>query len=191
MPIRRYVSGLGLSHVQNLFDDAYHLYYQDEQGSTAYVTGSSGGTENLYSYDGFGNLLESRKDITNRILYTGQQYDQKTGQYYLRVRYYNPVIGRFTQEDTYRGDGLNLYAYCGNNPVMYYDPSGHGCKDNTQTETDPKPVDGVGYGDSTSRVRHYTNSKGLKGIEDSGVIYAQDHNRVYMEPANKKALSPK
>lgn len=35
------------------------------------------------------------------------------------------MIGRFTQEDTYRRDGLNLYAYCDNNPVMYYDPSGH------------------------------------------------------------------
>ncbi len=31
----------------------------------------------------------------------------------------------FLQEDTYRGDGLNLYAYCANSPVMYYDPSGH------------------------------------------------------------------
>ena len=47
------------------------------------------------------------------------------GQYYLRARYYNPVIGRFTQEDTYYGDGLNLYAYCANNPVGYEDPSGH------------------------------------------------------------------
>ncbi|MBS5795044.1 MAG: hypothetical protein KIC92_09910, partial [Clostridiales bacterium] len=37
----------------------------------------------------------------------------------------NPVIGRFTQEDTYRGDGLNLYAYCANNPVYYVDPSGN------------------------------------------------------------------
>jgi len=35
------------------------------------------------------------------------------------------VIGRFLQEDPYRGDGLNLYAYCANNPVMYYDPSGY------------------------------------------------------------------
>lgn len=34
-------------------------------------------------------------------------------------------MGRFLQEDTYRGDGLNLYAYCANNPVVYYDPSGH------------------------------------------------------------------
>ena len=43
----------------------------------------------------------------------------------MRARFYNPVIGRFTQEDVYRGDGLNLYAYCGNNPVRYYDPSGY------------------------------------------------------------------
>lgn len=49
-----------------------------------------------------------------------------TNQYYLRARYYNPVIARFTQEDTYYGDGLNLYAYCVNNPVTYKDPSGNG-----------------------------------------------------------------
>lgn len=29
------------------------------------------------------------------------------------------------QEDLYQGDGLNLYAYCHNNPVVYYDPSGY------------------------------------------------------------------
>ena len=48
-----------------------------------------------------------------------------TQQYYLRARFYNPVIGRFTQEDTYYGDGLNLYQYCQANPVGYVDPSGH------------------------------------------------------------------
>ena len=74
-------------------------------------------------------LLGSHEDIPNRLLYGGQQYDAETEQYYLRVRYYNPVIGRFMQEDTYRGDGLNLYAYCANNPVIYYDPSGrNACK---------------------------------------------------------------
>ena len=50
--------------------------------------------------------------------------DPVTQQYYLRARFYNPVIARFTQEDTYRGDGLNLYAYCANNPVYYTDPTG-------------------------------------------------------------------
>jgi hypothetical protein len=32
------------------------------------------------------------------------------------------------QEDVYQGNGLNLYAYCRNNPVVYYDPSGYSCK---------------------------------------------------------------
>ena len=51
--------------------------------------------------------------------------DPLTQQYYLRVRFYNPAIARFTQEDEYHGDGLNLYAYCANDPVDYYDPSGY------------------------------------------------------------------
>lgn len=38
------------------------------------------------------------------------------------------MIARFTQEDTYRGDGLNLYVYCRNNPVYYVDPSGNFCE---------------------------------------------------------------
>ena len=125
-PVRRHIRGIGLSCVQTIQDNAYHSYHQDEQGSTAYITGQGRKTENIYQYDAFGNLLEQKEAVTNRILYTGQQYDQETGQYYLRARYYNPVVGRFLQEDTYRGDGLNLYAYCANNPVVYYDPSGHG-----------------------------------------------------------------
>ena len=125
-PVRRHIRGIGLSCVQTIQDNAYHSYHQDEQGSTAYITGQGRETENIYQYDAFGNLLEQKEAVTNRILYTGQQYDQETGQYYLRARYYNPVVGRFLQEDTYRGDGLNLYAYCANNPVVYYDPSGHG-----------------------------------------------------------------
>ena len=78
-------------------------------------------------------------------------YDGTAGQYYLRARFYNPVIGRFLQEDVYRGDGLNLYAYCANNPVMYYDPSGYaqlcpGGKTNpsanTENEIDPRELPG-------------------------------------------------
>ena len=65
----------------------------------------------------------------------------------MRARFYNPVVGRFTQEDVYRGDGLNLYAYCGNNPVVYYDPSGYKkrvCPDSkTRAINDNKDVAGV------------------------------------------------
>ena len=83
------------------------------------------GDQNSYQYDAFGNLQNRNITVRNRILYTGQQYDEITGQYYLRARFYHPAVGRFLQEDVYRGDGLNLYAYCANNPVVYYDPSGY------------------------------------------------------------------
>ncbi len=86
---------------------------------------------NYYEYDAFGNTIRCEEQVHNRFRYTGEQYDPLTGQYYLRARYYNPVIARFTQEDTYYGDGLNLYTYCQNNPVLYHDPTGHGTKENS------------------------------------------------------------
>ena len=100
-------------------------YHRDEQLSTALVTDGHRNVQNSYQYDAFGMSLGTTEKLNNRIRYTGQQYDDVTGQYYLRARYYNPVAGRFMQEDVYQGDGLNLYAYCHNNPVVYYDPSGY------------------------------------------------------------------
>ncbi|WP_315069724.1 RHS repeat-associated core domain-containing protein [uncultured Clostridium sp.] len=102
-----------------------YYYTTDEQGSTAFITDKNQKVRNEYCYDAFGNVLEAQEQVHNRITYTGQQFDGMIQQYYLRSRFYNPVIGRFTREDIYRGDGLNLYAYCGNNPVVYYDPSGY------------------------------------------------------------------
>ena len=89
---------------------------------------------NSYQYDAFGMSLGTTEKLNNRIRYTGQQYDDVTGQYYLRARYYNPVAGRFMQEDVYQGDGLNLYAYCGNNPVVYDDPSGYKVQESLSSE---------------------------------------------------------
>lgn len=103
--------------------EGYYFYHLDEQKSTAYITGQMGNVVNRYQYDAFGQT-SSAEGFSNRILYTGQQYDKISGQYYLRARFYNPSMGRFLQEDVYRGDGLNLYAYCVSNPVMYCDPSG-------------------------------------------------------------------
>ena len=100
-------------------------FVQDETGSTLFLLDEAHEIRKSYRYDAFGDILQEMGDIPNRLTYTGQIYDGAAEQYYLRARFYNPVLGRFLQEDTYRGDGLNLYAYCANNPVMYYDPSGY------------------------------------------------------------------
>ena len=104
----------------------YYHYASDEMGSITHVVdGEADKILNQYEYDAWGNPTTCNEKVPNRFKFNGQQYDPITQQYYLRARYYNPVIGRFTQEDTYRGDGLNLYAYCAGNPVYYVDPSGH------------------------------------------------------------------
>ena len=105
----------------------YYHYASDEIGNITHVV-EDNHVLNHYEYDVWGNLTVCEETVENRFKYNGQQFDPISQQYYLRARYYNPVIGRFTQEDTYRGDGLNLYAYCRNNPVFYIDPSGHMCE---------------------------------------------------------------
>ena len=106
----------------------YYHYASDEMGSITHVTDSENEEIlNHYEYDAWGNLTAREEKVHNRFKFNGQQYDPISQQYYLRARYYNPVIGRFTQENSYNVDGLNLYADCRNNPVSYVDPSGNIC----------------------------------------------------------------
>ncbi|MGN0807434.1 MAG: RHS repeat-associated core domain-containing protein [Candidatus Coproplasma sp.] len=86
-----------------------------------------------YVYDAWGNCLvtgDSALSNANPFRYRGYYYDTQTGLYYLQTRYYDPTTGRFISPDNIdyadpeTVDGLNLYAYCGNNPVMNVDPTG-------------------------------------------------------------------
>ena len=64
-------------------------------------------------------------DLGNLYQFTGRRYDPKSELYYYRARYYNAEIGRFLQPDPIGYiDGMNMYAYVGNNPLTWIDPSG-------------------------------------------------------------------
>ena len=162
-------------------------YHRDEQLSTVFVTDGQGEIRNSYQYDAFGMSLGTTEQLNNRIRYTGQQYDDVTGQYYLRARYYNPVAGRFMQEDVYQGDGLNLYAYCGNNPVVYDDPSGYKRKACPPQGKISESVDETSYGKSSSNctelVPYYPANNGAEsgsGSVPNSLLQGDPNTRVYL-----------
>ena len=67
----------------------------------------------------------------NPFRYRGYYYDTETELYFLKTRYYDPEVGRFISPDSIEYldpetiNGLNLYAYCNNNPVSNVDPNGN------------------------------------------------------------------
>ena len=88
-----------------------------------------------YAYDAWGNC-KVKQDTDgigtfNAIRYRDYYFDVETGLYYLMSRYYDPSTGRFLSPDdiSYLDpetiNDLNLFTYCGNNPVMNVDPEGH------------------------------------------------------------------
>ena len=103
-------------------------------GTTKYLKNGHGDVVSLiengvvnprYDYDAYGNqkTLEANGDDKNPYRYCGEYYDDESGLIYLRARYYEPSMSRFINEDPIR-DGLNWYAYCGNNPINRIDPWG-------------------------------------------------------------------
>ncbi|WP_375293876.1 RHS repeat domain-containing protein [Oscillatoria sp. HE19RPO] len=119
----------GLDLISQERDGSESFYLVDGLGSTRLLTDEGGEVTNAYSYDAFGNLLASSGSIENEFLFAGEQYNENLDQYYLRQRYYDAGIGRFTRRDTYEGRifepiTLHKYLYANGNPVNYVDPSG-------------------------------------------------------------------
>ena len=119
-----------------------YLYRKDGQGDIIGLIDNTGNVVVNYVYDAWGQHKVYGADgskITdaghigslNPIRYRGYYYDTETKLYFLKTRYYDPELCRFvTIDDTAYLDpnainGLNLYAYCLNNPVMCIDPDGH------------------------------------------------------------------
>ena len=112
---------------------ATYYYHTDGLGSITELTDPSSNVIEKYSYDIFGNVIIkdaqgnvlSQSAVGNPYFFTARALDPETGLYYYRARYYNPKIGRFLQTDPVGySAGINLYAYCSNNPINYTDPMG-------------------------------------------------------------------
>ncbi len=117
------------------YNGTKYYYRKNLQGDIIGIYDNCGYLIGEYSYDAWGKIIgQSGSEILtiNPFRYRGYYYDIETGLYYLNSRYYDPETGRFISpdsvdvlNDTYmQPNGLNLYAYCYNNPVMMTDPDG-------------------------------------------------------------------
>lgn len=99
-------------------------------GDIVGIYDKSGAKVASYVYDAWGNVISETGTMAsvNPFRYRGYYYDTETGFYWLYTRYYDPAIGRFINADNQlsTGDfnGMNLYAYCDNNPVVRVDRNG-------------------------------------------------------------------
>lgn len=113
------------------YNDTPYYYLKNQQGDVYKVVDASGTIVASYTYDPWGKVLSATGTMAeiNPIRYRSYYYDTETGFYYLQSRYYDPEIGRFISADNYpsTGQGLsgnNMFAYCGNNPVIRADHGG-------------------------------------------------------------------
>ena len=132
-----------VSYKANSSTDAVTYYFAHNwRGDITSIYDAGGNVVAKYEYDDWGNVLTvtdaNNKSITdknhianlNPLRYRSYYYDSESGLYYLMSRYYDPVVHRFINADD-RIDtnnsilGSNLFAYCNNNPIIYYDPNGH------------------------------------------------------------------
>jgi RHS repeat-associated protein len=116
------------------------IYKQDKQGSVVAVLDGSGTVAEKYHYDAFGQPTVTdywgnvRTDgngrpvswCGNRFMFTGREYIAELGIYDYRHRFYHPALGRFLQSDPMGFDAgdMNLFRYCGDDPVDRSDPTG-------------------------------------------------------------------
>ena len=113
-----------------------YFYRKDFQKNIVALLDNSGTVVVKYKYDAWGNCVidasttNTELATLNPFRYRSYYFDTETGLYYLKTRYYDPVISRFMTIDDIgylaptKVNGLNLYTYCRNNPIMRCDPWG-------------------------------------------------------------------
>lgn len=108
-----------------------YYYILNLQGDVVQIIDEGGVLQAEYVYSPWGEVISAEGDLAeiNPLRYRGYYYDSETGFYYLQSRYYDPANRRFINADglissNWSFSGLNMFAYCENDPVGRSDPSG-------------------------------------------------------------------
>jgi RHS repeat-associated protein len=117
-------------------DIEINYFHHDNLGSTRAMTDDDGKVVMEQDYLPFGGdlakpgQLKVKNETGESYKYTGQKQVASIGLYYYNARYYDPSIGRFNRQDSYKGElstpqTQHLYVYVLNNPLKYNDPTGN------------------------------------------------------------------
>lgn len=125
--VAHYDHGLGLlNRGDNSGSTAYYTF--DALDNVSELTGASGVIRNAYAYRPFGDALRHVAPVPNPFEFVGEWgvMAEENGLSYMRARFYEPKVGRFTAIDPIgmSGGDANLYRYVQNSPVLDTDPSG-------------------------------------------------------------------
>ena len=97
----------------------------DGLGSVVATNDAAGTVTHSVVFDAWGNVKAENGTRTHPFTYTGREVGE-AGLHFYRARYYQPGVGRFSQEDPLGLEWSNpsLYAYVGSSPASWFDPTG-------------------------------------------------------------------
>ena len=179
-----------------------YIVHDNLRGDLESITDYSGNIVAQAHYDPWGNRISSSGSLVQPFRYAGYYYDDETGLYYLKSRYYSPVLGRFLTRDGIKyiehkdPQTLNLYSYAENDPVSHRDPDGHAIewvqKGHAFAEQVLKKFPGfikntkdsvTSYG---KRIPDFTNGKVIGEIKNVSYQYLSKQIKGFMEIADRE-----
>ena len=164
----KYYRGSGLISQEVGNTESYYQF--NMHGDVIGLMGANGELIEDYDYDAFGNQLSEEETSATPFRYNGEYYDEKTGFTYLRARYYDPSMGRFITEDPIH-DGINWYAYCGNNPVVFIDPLGLAPYDHFSSEDEAAADFGLYIGEKSFELEEELAAYIYEGVDQDNKKY--------------------
>ena len=170
-----------------VYNDVPYAYVKSLQGDIVAILDENGNAVASYGYDAWGAPLWCAGELAETLgkvqpfRYRGYVFDEETGLYYLRSRYYNPGWNRFVNADALMNQ--NMYAYCLNSPTTSADKDGFECE---YCHENHEPMQG-NWGDNIPKI----SANGLNKSWETRIPWCQFIEWAYQMYEEEWEYAPK
>ena len=169
-----------------VYNGTAYAYVKSLQGDIVAILDENGNAVVSYGYDAWGAPLWCTGELAETLgkvqpfRYRGYVFDEETGLYYLRSRYYNPQCGRFVNADAHmsfskKNTAYNLYSYCNNSVTTQKDIYGTDPEPATQEDQENFEAFCEAYKRSTGREYTFNSRQGKNWTYTCSVMYDVEH----------------